>query len=63
MTLGQGHYKGILRKGATKNTVHGEIADAFGWIIHVTGIRNEDGSFELYGFVGDPPNKMPKTME
>lgn len=53
------HYTGTLRRGEEAGTVVGELIDTFGWRIHITGNRLEDGSYVLRAVVG---NKGRLTM-
>lgn len=50
-------YTGILKRGAAENTIEGYLVDAFGWKIHIDGVKTP-GGYELRGTIGDPPDAL-----
>ena len=47
-------YTGTLRKGAQPDTIEGELVDAWGWRLHITGRKSPTG-YTLEAKLGDVP--------
>ena len=51
-------YTGWLKRGADPDTIVGEIKDAWGWVIRLTGKRDPAGGYVLEGELGEAPKAL-----